>query len=99
MTEPARSDDSLLLVHAYLDGELDAARALEVERRIASEPAWAAERDRIAALRRLVRDRLAPEPVPAGLAARVERLAGRPRAAPSWRAPAAPGGPGGGPGR
>ena len=89
MTEPARSDDSLLLVHAYLDGELDPVRALEVERRMASEPAWAAERDRVAALRRLVRERLPAEAMPPGLAARIERLAGRPRAAPSWRALAA----------
>ncbi|HKA70709.1 MAG TPA: anti-sigma factor [Xanthobacteraceae bacterium] len=88
MTEPPRADDSLLLVHAYLDGELDAARALEVERRIASEPALAAERDRVAALRRLVHERLPPEAVPAGLAARVERLAPLRRES-SWRALAA----------
>jgi len=89
MTEPARPDESLLLVHAYLDGELDAARALDVERRIASEPAWAAERDRIAALRRLVRERLPVEAVPTSLVARVERLAARPRTNPSWHALAA----------
>ena len=88
MTEPARPDESLLLVHAYLDGELDPVRALEVERRVASEPAWAAERDRIAALRRLVRERLPVEAVPEGLRARIERLA-VPRTNPSWRALAA----------
>jgi len=51
MTSPSERDDASLLVHAYLDGELDPAHALEVERRLASDPTLAAERDRIAALR------------------------------------------------
>ena len=38
-------------MHAYLDGELDPVHAIEMERRLAADPALAAERDRIAALR------------------------------------------------
>ena len=50
MTTPAAQNDSRLLVHAYLDGELDPVHAIEMERRLAADPALAAERDRIAAL-------------------------------------------------
>jgi anti-sigma factor RsiW len=39
MTDPTPRHESVLLVHAYLDGELDSARALEIERRLAGEPA------------------------------------------------------------
>ena len=36
-------------LHAYVDGELDPAHALEMERQFASDPALAAERDRVEA--------------------------------------------------
>ena len=39
-----------LMIHALVDGELDAAAALAVERRIAADPALAAEHARILAL-------------------------------------------------
>ena len=42
MTAPTPPDDPTLLVHAYVDGELDPANALEVERRLAADPALAA---------------------------------------------------------
>ncbi|HEY2184877.1 MAG TPA: zf-HC2 domain-containing protein, partial [Xanthobacteraceae bacterium] len=48
-------NDPRLLVHAYVDGELDPAHALEVERQLARDPALAAERDRIEALRDVIR--------------------------------------------
>ena len=85
------SGDSTLLLHAYLDGELDPANALAVERRIATEPALAAEYKRIEALQRLVRERLPAEAPPPGLRARIEASAGmtRPRSRPSWRGLAA----------
>jgi len=88
MTTP--SDDQILLVHAYMDGELDPAHALDVERRIAADPALAGERDRVQALRTALRE-LPRERVPASLRARVEAIAGvRKRAEhPSWRALAA----------
>ena len=42
-------DDANLLVHAYVDGELDPAHALEVERQLARDPVLAAERARVEA--------------------------------------------------
>ena len=39
-----------LMIHALVDGELDAAAALAVERRIAADPTLAAEHARILAL-------------------------------------------------
>jgi anti-sigma factor RsiW len=89
MTMP--SEDQRLLVHAYLDGELDSSHALEVERRMAEDPALAAERDRVLALRNLIRERLPGAALPPGLQARVERAVGLRRTVPrpSWRALAA----------
>jgi anti-sigma factor RsiW len=83
-------DDATLLVHAYVDGELDPANAVELERRFAADPALAAERDRIAALRASLKREFPREPAPAALRARVQAI-GRARTAerPSWRALAA----------
>ena len=91
MTRSPFHDDPMLLVHAYLDGELDPVNALAVEQRIAAEPAFAAECERISALQLLIRERLPREAAPFGLRARIEgsiRMK-RPRAQPSWRAMAA----------
>ncbi|MEA2945887.1 MAG: hypothetical protein QOI40_1217, partial [Alphaproteobacteria bacterium] len=99
----ATEDDPALLVHAYLDGELDPAHALEIERRLAAEPALAAERDRVEALQRLIAEKLPREAAPAGLLRRIEAAVGSgsaparaaPRVSPrsswrdSWRALAA----------
>ena len=90
MTPP--TTDPRLLVHAYLDGELDPANALEVERQLADDPALAAERARIEALRRVIAERLPRESAPPGLARRIEATLGLRSAAartashPSWRA-------------
>jgi anti-sigma factor RsiW len=84
-----------LLVHAYVDGELDPAHTLELEGAIAADPALAAERDRAQALRDLIRDRLSSERAPAGLLSRIEFAVGmrrgrmRPSSRPSWGALAA----------
>ncbi len=90
---PTPTDESVLLVHAYLDGELDPANALSVERRIESDPALAAERMRIETLRRALRDRVEPKPLPPQLRRRVETAVGlfraQPKPGPSWRALAA----------
>ena len=87
------SSDPRLLVHAYVDGELDPAHALEVERQIAGDPALAAERERIEALRRAIAQQLPRESAPPGLARRVEAALGlrpaRTASHPSWRALAA----------
>jgi anti-sigma factor RsiW len=85
-----------LLLHAYIDGELDPANAIAVEQRIAAEPALAAERTHVEALRRALRERLPPQPLPPGLQALVSRAVGiaatrmQPtHTQPSWRALAA----------
>jgi len=87
------STDPRLLVHAYVDGELDPAHALEVERQIAGDPALAAERERIEALRRAIAQQLPRESAPPGLARRIEAALGlrarRAAAPPTWRALAA----------
>src|ERR1700736_6491005 len=84
--------DPRLLVHALVDGELAPANALEVERQIAADPSLAAERARAQALRRVLRDKIAPKPMPAHVRMRVERtigLSGARSARPSWMALAA----------
>ncbi|MBN9075653.1 MAG: anti-sigma factor [Rhizobiales bacterium 65-79] len=61
-TLPTDPDDLRLLIHAHVDGELDAATALALERRLAADPALAAEHARIAALRQSIRRLPQPEP-------------------------------------
>jgi anti-sigma factor RsiW len=94
----APPDDPGLLVHAYLDGELDPAHALEVERRLAADPALATERARVEALRQLIAERLPREAPSPELVRRIEAAVGAPAAPtrstwrashPSWRALAA----------
>jgi anti-sigma factor RsiW len=92
MTRSTTDDNSVLLVHAYLDGELDPANALGIEQQMRTEPALAAESERVKALQRLIHERLPREEAPPGLHARIEASVGglrRPRAQPSWRALAA----------
>src|SRR3984885_1331405 len=92
MSESTSDDNSLLLVHAYLDGELDAANALAIAQRMSTEPALAAEGERLKALKSLIHERLPRELAPPGLHARIEASIGglrRLRAQPSWRALAA----------
>jgi anti-sigma factor RsiW len=91
--------DPKLLVHAYVDGELDPAHALEVERMLADDPALAAERERVEALRGAIRERLPREQASPELARRIATAVGmrstaaqppsRLAARPSWRALAA----------
>jgi anti-sigma factor RsiW len=92
MSESTSDNNSVLLVHAYLDGELDAANALGVAQRMSAEPALAAEGERVKALKSLIHERLPRELAPPGLHARIEASVGgmrRARVQPSWRALAA----------
>ncbi len=66
MTRSMFSDDPILLVNAYLDGELDPANALAIEQRMAADSALAAEYTRIGALQRLLRETAAPRSCAAG---------------------------------
>src|SRR4029453_13366455 len=78
-----------LLVHAYLDRELDPANSLAIARQIAADPTLAGEVQRIKALRQAVREKFPPEPVPPQLRSRIEAAVGRTSrrpAHPSWQA-------------
>jgi anti-sigma factor RsiW len=72
------SGDLTLLLHAALDGELDAAGAMDVEGRLAADPALAAEYARLVALRDAIRTRLPRERAPDALRARVIAMAQTP---------------------
>jgi anti-sigma factor RsiW len=92
MTGSTTDDNSVLLVHAYLDGELDPANALGIAQQMSTEPGLAAESERVKALQRAIRERLPREETPPGLHARIEASVGgtrRQHARPSWRALAA----------
>jgi anti-sigma factor RsiW len=88
---PLVDDDPKLLVHAYVDGELDPANARAIEQRIMGDPALAAERDRIEVLQRALREKFPPATAPAALRARVERAVGLRRVPtrPTWASLAA----------
>jgi anti-sigma factor RsiW len=92
MTHSTSDDNSVLLVHAYLDDELDPANALEIAQRMRADPALAAEGERVKALQQLIHERLPREAAPPDLRARIEASVGgvgHTRARPSWRALAA----------
>ena len=69
------SDDRMLQVNAALDGELDALSALEFERKLAADPALAAEYRRLEVLRQAIRRSGPLEAAPPALADRVAALA------------------------
>src|SRR6478735_3959213 len=77
------TEDQIQLVHAYLDGELDAASSLAVRRQLEADPVLAAELARSEALRGAIRAKFPPEPVPASLQRRVAAIASAAR----WRRP------------
>jgi anti-sigma factor RsiW len=95
MTRPGFEDRSLLL-HAALDGELDAAGVIEMERLLAADPELAAENARLKALRETIRAKTPRERAPDSLRLRIMEIAegGEPprreantapwRAPPSW---------------
>lgn len=76
MTCPTFDDRSVLLVHAYLDGELNSANALGVERQMSASPALAAESEGVKALKLLIYERLPREMAPPRLRARIEASVG-----------------------
>ena len=82
------TEEDQLLVGAYLDGELDPMNARALERRIAHDPALAAEHGRLVALQNVLRTKIVPEPPSDALRARVEKAVGlrQPTWASSWMA-------------
>jgi anti-sigma factor RsiW len=88
----ATSQEPALLVHAYLDGELDLANALAVKQQIDADPSLAAELASASALQKMLRDRFPREPVPAHLRSRINAALGltsRWASRPTWQALAA----------
>jgi anti-sigma factor RsiW len=77
MTLPSGPDKDTLLLHAYIDGELDSANVIEFERRLAADAHLTAERDRIEALRRLVREKYPNEAPSYEFKSRILRLTTR----------------------
>jgi anti-sigma factor RsiW len=78
-------DDIALLLQAALDGELDAVGMMEIEAKLAADPALAAEYARLSALRAVIRARVPREAAPESLRARVLSMArtGHPAGAPA----------------
>ena len=74
MSRPVIHEEPMLLIHAYLDGELDPTNALAVEKRMSTDPAFAAECDRIEALQRLIHEHLPREAPSPGLRRRIETV-------------------------
>ena len=92
MTRSKTDDNSVLLIHAYLDGQLDPVNALGITQQMERDPALAAEAERVKTLQQLIRERLPREDAPPGLRARIEASvagAGRQHTQLSWRALAA----------
>jgi hypothetical protein len=81
-----------LLLHAYLDGELDLANAVAVKSQIEADPALASELADSMALQTVLRDRFPREPIPTHLRSRINAAVGlTPRLIPrpTWTAWAA----------
>ena len=74
MNDPA-SEDRILRLNAALDGELDAASSLELEREMRADPGLAAEFRRLEALRAAIGRHVPREAAPQGLADRIAALA------------------------
>ena len=87
----APGQGSALLIHAYFDGELDAASALSVKQQIDADPRLAAELASISALQKALRASFPREPISGNLRARIMAAVGyRHRLArPTWSAMAA----------
>jgi anti-sigma factor RsiW len=89
---PNGPDDEMLMLHAYVDGELDTPAALALERRIAADPQLAAELLRLQALRSALGQHVSKDIASDELRARIARIGqpARPAARSfDWRAMAA----------
>jgi anti-sigma factor RsiW len=69
-------EDRFLMLHAALDGELDAAGVIEIDRLLASDPALAKEYERLKALRQAIHAQAPRESAPEALRARILAAAG-----------------------
>jgi anti-sigma factor RsiW len=69
-------EEALLLINAYLDGELDAAAAVEVERRMSADAALEAEYRRLLNLRATIASSIGKDQASGALRARIAAIAG-----------------------
>jgi anti-sigma factor RsiW len=85
------AQDQTLLVHAYLDGELDPVNALSVQRQIESDAALSSEFANVNALQKTLRERFPTEPLPEHLRRRINGAISKTSDLnrPTWRALAA----------
>lgn len=83
----ASSEEDVLLVHAYLDGELDVSKSLEVERKISACANLQLLARDITALKGILSREHSPDPLPERLQDRIETAIGvryTRRTAPPW---------------
>jgi anti-sigma factor RsiW len=71
-------EQSMLLLNAYLDNELDAASVLDVEQQLAADPALRVEHERLVQLRRRLASHLAGERVSDDMRRRIAAIADTP---------------------
>jgi anti-sigma factor RsiW len=71
MNLPSNQDDLVLLLHAYADGELDAATVLAMDRKLASDTALAGQLRRILTLKQAVAAKLPRDAASEALRARI----------------------------
>jgi anti-sigma factor RsiW len=72
-------EESLLLLNAYIDNELDAASVLDIERRLAADAALKAEHTRLVELRTILASHLKTERASDALRQRIAAIAEPPR--------------------
>ena len=80
------SAEDTRLLHAYLDGELDPARALELEARLAEDARLRSAYERLREMSLAIRDKADYHAAPPALAARLSRFRGEPAPTAAWRA-------------
>ena len=85
MNPQSEPGDIALLLHAYADGELDPPAALAIERRLAADPALAAQLARLQALAQAVRAAAPVERAAPDFARRISALAAPAPATANWR--------------
>jgi anti-sigma factor RsiW len=83
MTTDTNIQDANLLLHSYVDGELDAANSLRLKHQIDANPHLAAEAASISALQRALREKIEPVQVTPSFRARIHSTIGLSR----WRTP------------
>lgn len=80
------TEDAKLLMHAYLDGELNAADALAIQQRIDTDPDFAGQFQAYKTLQQTLRARFPREPFPTHLRTRIDTAIGKGRKPfrPTW---------------